>query len=175
MRWESLGDNTTQKISKIIPPPRGFIWTDNELLSFYTVAVLCFYNAVISVLECSWSNSSPASDLFLSLFMQFIPIYSFILIYPIHLYYHMHLYFGFLDKSNMFYSQAQEGYLNVSLVQSTACNVTTSRARHKHGISLKPWSRAEPRSEPQQQPILDAPIANYSTFLHWQIPNSRAY
>lgn len=158
MRWESPGDNITWKMGKIILSPREFIWTDNEMFSFYTIAVSCSCNAVISVLEYSWSNSRPASDLCLSLLDYCLSI---------HLHYHMHLYFGFLDNSNIFYSQAQEGYPNVSLVQSTACNVTTSQACHQHGISLKPWSRAEPRSKPQQQPILCPPISNYLTFLLW--------
>lgn len=93
----------------------------------------------------------------------------------IHLYYHMYLDFGFPDKSNMFYSQAEEGFLNASLAQTTACNITMSQACHKCGISLKLWSRAEPRSEPWQQPIPYAPIISYSIFSLWQISNSRAY
>jgi len=67
----------------------------------------------------------------------------------------------------MFYSQTEEGFLNVSLAQSTACNVTVSQACHKRGISLKMWSRAELRSEPWQQPISYAPIISYSTFSLW--------
>lgn len=45
--WE---DNITWKMTKIISPPRGFIWTDSDMFFFYTIAVLCFCNAIISAL-----------------------------------------------------------------------------------------------------------------------------
>lgn len=38
----------------------------------------------------------------------------------------MHLDLGFPHKSNMFYSQAEDRFLNISLAQSTACIVTMS-------------------------------------------------
>lgn len=138
---------------KIIPLPRGFISTDvffpricnNMLLQGSNLSFRVFleqqqhsFRPVFILTGIPFVNSSP---------------------------YHTHLYFGFLDKSSMFYSQAQEGYPSVSLVQSPARNVTTSQGCHKRGISLKPWSRDEPRSEPQHQPIPYAPISNYSTFL----------
>lgn len=37
------------------------------MFSFHAFAIICFCKAVISALECSWSNSSTASDLCLSL------------------------------------------------------------------------------------------------------------
>lgn len=45
MRWARLGDNIPWKMTEIISSPRGFILTDNEMFSFYTVAVL--------LLQCS--------------------------------------------------------------------------------------------------------------------------
>lgn len=76
----------------------------------------------------------------------------------------MHLDFSFPEKSNTFYSQTEEGFLNVSLAQSAACNLTVSQACHECGISLKPWSRTELRLELRQQPIPYALIISYSKF-----------
>lgn len=150
---------------KIIPPPRGFIWTDVYFLS--AVAALCFCNAVILALSNLEQEQHSLKPVIVYTYWHSIS--------PIHLHYHMHLDFIFPDKSNTFYPQTEERFLNVSVSQSTACKVTVSQACHKRGISLKPRSKAKRRSETQQQPISYAPIINYSTFSLWKISNSRAY
>lgn len=149
---------------KIIPPPKGFIWTDVYFLS--AVAALCFCNAVISALSNLGATAAQPQT------CNCLYLLAFHLTNSSPLSHASWLHFSWQIKHISSLRQKKEFLMFLFL---RACKVTVSRACHKRGISLKPRSRAKRRSETQQQPISYAPLINYSTFSLWKISNSRAY
>lgn len=157
MRWARLGDNIPWKMTEIISSPRGFILTDNEMFSFYTVAVLllqCSNRSFREFLEQEQPSFRPVSVYpYWNTICQFISIITLILT------------LASLTSQTCFIPRHKQDILMFLLCRAQLVMLP----RLKHVINMESLSNhgAEPKSEPQQQPILYASISNYSTFLLW--------
>lgn len=150
---------------KIIPPPKGFIWTDVYFLS--AVAALCFCNAVISALSNLGATAAQPQT------CNCLYLLAFHLTNSSPLSHASWLHFSWEIKHISSLRQKKEFLMFLFL---RAQLVKLPCLEHAINVeSLKPRSRAKRRSETQQQPISYAPLINYSTFSLWKISNSRAY